>query len=195
MKSKNWILVVGCWMLAAGCNNEDTVIPKPKGYLRVTFPEKTYLKYNDESCPFTFSYPDYAHILRDEFKNAEPCWFNIDFPSFKGKIHLSYKEVNNNLRQYSEDSRTFVIKHQMKASGIDEQLIQRDSSKVYGLLYDIQGNTASAIQFYLTDSVKHFVRGALYFNARPNEDSLAPVIDFIRKDIYKMVNTFEWKDH
>lgn len=191
---KNILLALGSLFLPFACNSDDEVsTPKPKGYFRIALPEKTYVKY-DSICPFTFYYPSYARIVPDELKNAERCWINIDFPWFKGKIHLSYKQINNNLRNYLEDSRDFVIKHQIKASAIDEQVIRRDSSKVYGLIYFIRGNTASSIQFYVTDSTQHFLRGALYFNTKPNADSLAPIIDFIGRDIYKMTETFEWKN-
>lgn len=194
-KVANSILLYAIFfILFSGCtSNDDLPIPKPKGYLRVDLPQKSYVKY-DTICPFTFYYPNYARIEPDEFKNSEPCWINIYFPSFSAKIHLSYKEVKNNIGNYLEDSRDFVIKHQVKASAINEQVILRNTSKVYGLVYDIEGNTASSIQFYVTDSTTHFLRGALYFNSRPNADSLAPYISFIRKDVFKLLETLEWKN-
>jgi len=137
--------------------------------------------------------PVYAQITSDKHKNAEPCWFNIEFPSYKATIHLSYKTVNNNVADYIEDSHNFANRHQIKATGLEETVIARDSAKVYGLLFDIAGNTASSIQFYLTDSTQHFLRGALYFNAVPNIDSLKIVIDFIRQDVIHLINTTSWK--
>jgi gliding motility-associated lipoprotein GldD len=167
--------------------------PKPAGYLRIDFPEKTYQIYNS-SCPFTFEYPLYGKIIADTSKIAEPCWINIEFPSFGGKIHISYKSVRNNVNVYIEDSRTLAYKHTVKADAISETLYTNDEKKVYGLLYQIKGDAASSVQFYLTDSTRHFLRGSLYFNVQPNADSLAPVIDFFMEDIMHLVETLEWKD-
>lgn len=136
-------------------------------------------------------------MSQDKHMGAEPCWLNLEFPQFKATVHLSYKDVSGpgmNLNRFLEDSRDFAIRHQIKATGLDETVVIRDSAKVYGLVYDIAGNTASSIQFYLTDSTKHCLRGALYFNTVPNIDSLKIVIDFIRKDILHLVQTTKWKN-
>ena len=167
--------------------------PKPAGYLRIDFPEKTYQLY-DSTCPFTFEYPVYGKITSDTSRITEPCWINIEFPSFSGKIHLSYKTVNNNVNTYIEDSRTLAYKHTVKADAISETLYSDEEQKVYGLLYEIKGDAASNVQFYLTDSNRHFLRGSLYFNVQPNADSLAPVIDFIKDDIIHLVETVKWKN-
>lgn len=173
-------------------DDEDVFSPKPKGYFRIDFPEKNYVTY-DSICPYSFEIPTYSFIDNDKHKGAEPCWLNINFPKFNAQIHLSYKMVNHNLDTLLEQSRDFAIKHQVKATGLEESVIVRDSAKVYGLVYDIQGNTASNLQFYLTDSTRHFLRGALYFNSVPNIDSQKVVIDFIRKDVERMITTFKWK--
>jgi gliding motility-associated lipoprotein GldD len=117
----------------------------------------------------------------------------LNYPKFKATVHLSYKPVMNNIAEYIEDSRNFAVKHQIKATGMNESVIIRDSARVYGLMYDIEGNTASSLQFYITDSTKHFMRGALYFDARTNIDSLKIVIDFIREDILHLIETAKWK--
>jgi len=177
------------------CGDDDDKVysPKPRGYFKINFPEKKYHLY-DSVCPYKFEIPDYSKITFDKHKNAEPCWLNIEFPQFGATIHLSYKEVHNDLNIFLEDSRNFAIRHQIKATGLEESVVIRDSAAVYGLVYDIAGNTASAVQFYLTDSTNHFLRGALYFNAVPNIDSLKVVIDFIRKDILHLVQTCNWKN-
>ncbi len=200
-KNKSWLLILtSCFFLIfcfsiVSCNSDDddTIAPKPKAYYRLSFPEKKYVKY-DSICPFTFEMPVYSRIDNDKNYGAEPCWLNLNFPTFSGTLHLSYKVVNGNLKGYLEDTYTLASKHQIKASGIEEHLISRDSNKVYGLIYEIKGNAASSIQFFLTDSLHHFIRGALYFNAVPNSDSIAPVLEFIRKDIYQMIASFKWKD-
>jgi gliding motility-associated lipoprotein GldD len=185
-------LVFSISFFSCGGDEDETIAPKPRTYFRLTFPEKKYVPYNS-ACPFTFEMPAYSKISADKNAGAEPCWINLDFPSFNGTLHLSYKEVKGNLAAYLEDTYTLVTKHQVKASGIEERLISNDSSKVYGLLYNIGGNAASSVQFYITDSSKHFIRGALYFNAVPNTDSIQPVTDFIREDIYHMIESFSWK--
>lgn len=183
-------------ILLSSCEDEDDKIysPKPRGYFKIDFPEKKYISF-DTTCPYRFEIPAYATISNDKHKNAEPCWYNISFPKFGATIHLSYKPVNNDLNVFLEDSRNFAIRHQIKATGLDESLVIRDSAKVYGLVYDIAGNTASSVQFYLTDSTRHFLRGALYFDAVPNIDSLKIVIDFLREDILHLVKTCEWKEN
>ncbi len=180
--------------LLISCDEEDEVYsPKPRGYFRIDLPKKEYENYSNPTCPFAFEIPKYASIAKDKYSKEEPCWLNIQFPKFKATIHLSYKKVENNISTYLEDSRSFAIKHQIKATGLNETVIIRDSSKVYGLLYDIEGNTASSLQFYLTDSTNHFLRGALYFDAVPNSDSLKLIIDFIRLDVIQMIKTTKWQ--
>lgn len=192
MKGKIILILISCFLLSCGGDDDVILAPKPRAYFRLNFPEKVYVKY-DSVCPFTFERPAYSQMDRDRNEGAEPCWLNVNFPSFNGTLHLSYKSVNGNIEKYLEDTYTLASKHQIKASGIEEKLIKRDSSHVYGLIYEIEGNAASALQFYLTDSTKHFIRGALYFNEVPNIDSIAPVLEYIRTDIYHMIRTFEWK--
>ncbi|MBN8696604.1 MAG: gliding motility lipoprotein GldD [Bacteroidetes bacterium] len=198
MKKNNilFFLFATVMIVLASCGgdeDDDTIAPKPRAYFRLSFPEKAYVQY-DSSCPFSFEIPQYASISKDPNALAEPCWINVDYKPFNGTLHLSYKEVKGNVNGYLDDTYELASKHQVKASRIEEELIKIDSLKVYGLLYDIGGNAASSVQFFLTDSTKHFIRGALYFNAVPNTDSIKPVVDFIKKDIYHMINTFKWKN-
>jgi len=178
--------------IACGDDEDEVFTPKPKGYMRIDFPKKEYKLY-DSICPFTFEIPVYSHVEKDQTSQAEPCWLNVNYPQFKAKLHLSYAELTNNLRNYIETSRELAYKHQVKASGLEQQVVIRDSAKVYGLVYDIAGNTASSIQFYVTDSTHHFMRGSLYFNVPPNIDSLQIVVDFLKKDIHHMIQTVKWK--
>lgn len=182
-----------CLLPSCGGDDEDeTIAPKPRAYFRLAFPEKKYITY-DSVCPFTFDAPVYSKIEKDKNYRAEPCWLNMEFPSLNGTLHLTYHPLKGDINEYLEETNELASKHQIKASGIEEKLVSKDSSKVYGLIYEIGGNAASSIQFFLTDSTNHFIRGALYFNAAPNTDSIAPVVDFVRKDIYHMIETFEWK--
>ena len=170
---------------------EKNYTPKPRGYFRIDFPKKEYQIYNS-NCPFSFEYPTYSTISIDTDLNSEPCWLNLDFQKFKGRLHISYKVLKNDLQKFSEDSRTLAYKHSLKASGITETEIHTPNH-VYGILYNIEGNAASSIQFFVTDSTKHFLRASMYFNVQPNFDSLAPVVQFISYDINKMINTIKWK--
>jgi gliding motility-associated lipoprotein GldD len=188
---KYLVILMVLFFLICSCKND--YYPKPRGYFRIDLPEKEYVRF-DTSFPYSFEYPVYARVVPDKDPKAEPYWINVVFPEFKGNIHISYKKINNNLAEYLEDSRTLVMKHIPKASAISNKTFENSEKKVYGLIYDISGTeAASPYQFYLTDSVDHFIRGALYFNAIPNNDSLAPVIDFIEKDIDRMIETFAWK--
>lgn len=175
----------------SGCRRSHT--PKPRGYFRIDFPEKQYQLYKEE-CPYTFEYPVYGKIVPDEDYLTEPCWINIEFPEYRGKIHISYKPVVNNIGALLEDSHALAYKHTIKARSINERLFLDAEADVYGVMYDISGDAASSVQFYLTDSVRHFIRGALYFTLQPNSDSLSPVIEFFREDILHLIETLEWQD-
>lgn len=189
-----WLLTSGFWLLTScGSDDEDVIIPKPLAYFRIDLPQKKYSLFSD-SCPFEFEYPsNYALVLADSDNNAEPCWKNIVCPRFRAEINISYKHIDNNLEKYLDDSWMLATKHQVKASGMSEMPIKRDSAKVYGLMFEIEGNAASNLQFYITDSTNYFLRGALYFYAKPNYDSLSPVIDFLKKDVERMITTLRWK--
>ena len=147
-----------------GCNEE--YIPKPRGYFRINLPKAVYKTFNPNDCNFKFDIHQQAFIIPDREGLQEPCWHNIYYPKFKSTIHLSYKTIEKNLNEMIEDSRSLVYKHTVKASDIKEFPIIDDSLKVYGLLYELEGEAASLMQFYLTDSINHFVRGALYFNVK-----------------------------
>jgi gliding motility-associated lipoprotein GldD len=192
MKKIKYIRLI-LFLMASGFACTPNYSPKPKGYPRIVFPDKEYLLY-DSLAPFTFEYPEYAEVVPNSSQKAEPYWLNIEFPELYGTIYLSYKPIKNNLNLFIEDSRTFVYKHVMKADDIPETPFNIREKNVYGIFYDIKGNAASAVQFYLTDSTRHFVRGSLYFNAQPDKDSLSPVIEFVREDIIHMINTFQWKN-
>lgn len=163
--------------------------PKPKGYFRIDLKEKEYSR-SDSTLPYSFEYPQNLSMIIPSKQDKE--WFDIVYPRYNARIYFSYKAVNKNFREVSEDSRNFVYKHAFKADAISEQLYENAENKTYGILYEIKGNTASSVQFVLTDSVNHFLRGALYFNNRPNKDSIAPVVNYITEDIVKIMETTRW---
>jgi gliding motility-associated lipoprotein GldD len=189
-KSFICLLVVILAFLSFSCKKAS--IPKPRAYYRIDFPAKTY-KHFVSDCKFSFEVPTYSVVSSVKETYAEPCWYNIVSPRFNASIYLTYKPLNNDLSTHIEDVRTIAYKHIVKADDIIESLIGRPDKHVYGILYDIKGNTASSVNFYITDSVKGFLSGSLYFNVRPNKDSLAPAIDFFREDIVHLIDSFEWK--
>lgn len=187
-------------MMMVACSADYS--PKPHAYPRIIYPEKTgFSTYKNPTCPFSFEHPNYTKIVKDERffneKTENPCWFDIDYPMFRAKFHCSYKEIGNlsknNLGKLLEDAHELTSKHIIKAEYIDEKLINKPEEKVHGLFMDVGGNAASSVQFYMTDSTQHFIRGALYFNSTPDYDSLRPIVDFIKADIFHFFDTFEWE--
>jgi gliding motility-associated lipoprotein GldD len=167
--------------------------PKPRGYYRIDFPEKKYLRHTSD-CSFSFEMPVYGELIPVKESYAEPCWYNIVFKDYNASVYLTYKPLNNNeLPLHIEDIRTIVYKHSIKADDIIETEINYPEKSVYGILYDIKGNTASSVNFYITDSISGFLSGSLYFNVRPNKDSLAPAINFFREDVIHLIKSFDWR--
>lgn len=174
-------------------------VPKPVGYFRIDLPQRQYTGFSREQglkyeLPLIFEYPAYGQLTFPEENLKENGFFNIEFPFYKARIYLTYKDINNDFEELMDQTYKMNIKnHISKADAIKEQVISNPASKVYGILYDLKGNTASAVQFYVTDSVKHYLRGSLYFSAEPDADSLQPVIDFFRGDIEHLIETLRWE--
>ena len=166
----------------------ENYTPKPRGFFKLSFLEKQFQQYNQD-CPFTFQFPTYSKIQNLE----KDCFFNLNFSDYKATLHISYFSVNRNLYQHIEESRALAYKHSIKANAISEQPFIDKKNKVFGLVYDYQGTTATALQFYLTDSTNHFFRGALYFDTEVN-DSILPVSNFLQEDIKFLIESFQWKD-
>ena len=184
------MLILSLLLITNACKHSFT--PKPRGYFRIDFPQKKYTYYKSD-CNYRFEYPVYGRINKIPAQVSEPCWINIEFPQFRGKIHITYKRIISNLSTYSEDIRTLAYKHIVKADDIIETPVLIPAKKVFGMIYEIKGNTASSLTFYLTDSTDNFLSGALYFSTIPNKDSLAPVISFFKTDIEHLIETLEWK--
>ncbi len=183
------------FIIFSACNSDYT--PKPKGYFKIDLPQKQYRLFQQAGYPYSFEYPAYAHVIKDSSFFGEatenPWWINIDYPQFNGRVHISYKEIGTNkLDKLVNDAFTMTNKHNLKAYSIDDSLIVTPNN-IHGMFFKVGGNVATANQFFLTDSVKHFLRGALYFDATPNEDSLGIVNSFVLDDLKHMINTFKWK--
>lgn len=191
-----YLLLITC--MFAAC--KQTYTPKRPGYFRIDFPtERTYTSYDCSDCPFTFEYPTYGQIQKDsnnvEEMHNHPCWFNVIFPEYKGKIYLSYTKIDaaNPLDKLIKDSYKLTFKHTVKADYIDETPVRGKQPNVSGIMYDVGGNAASGVQFYITDSSKHFLRGSLYFYAAPNADSIAPSVQYFRKDVEHIIESIKWR--
>ena len=177
------------------CNSDYT--PKPRGYFQIHFPKKQYQSFNQPGYPYSFEYPVYANVVKDSSFFGEatenPWWININFPQFNGRIYVSYKEIGKNkFDKLIKDAFTMTNKHTTKAYSIDDSLVATPNN-VHGMFFKVGGDVATANQFFLTDSTKHFLRGALYFDATPNEDSLSIVNRFLIEDVRHLINTFKWK--
>ena len=189
--------------LLFSCNSVYT--PKRRGYFKIDFPPHQYQSFDQPGYPYTFEYPVYANVVRDTSffdKTPEnPYWINIDFPRFSARIYISYKEIGrqtpngpgNTFDKLRDDAFKMTFKHSYKASSIEPTVISTPNG-ISGIFFDVGGNAATAKQFYLTDSTKHFLRGALYFDTAPNEDSLAIVNRFLEVDMEHLINTFRWKE-
>jgi gliding motility-associated lipoprotein GldD len=181
-----------------GCNSDYTV-GKKRGYFKIDFPEKKYQAFDQPGYPYTFEYPDYARVSKDSTyfgERAEDWWINIEMPRFGGRIHVSYKPINQHNRFDSlvDDGYKMAYRqHINMATGIRDSVFKTPQG-VEGIYFDLGGNTATANQFFVTDSVKHFLRGALYFDATPNADSLGIVNDYLKKDLLHLINTLRWRN-
>ena len=192
------ILVIVLFITA--CSGEGDYAPKPRGYYRINFPQRSYQQYISNN-PFTFDYPKYATMERDSLSRSTgklinmQTLLNMQFPQFNATLHLSYETIPNKkiFDELVEDAHKFAFKHTVKATSIDEAVIRYPERKVYGIYYTIDGNAASSVQFYLTDSVKNYLRGALYFNSEPRLDSIQPVLNFVKQDVDRMIKSFKWK--
>lgn len=196
------------------CNSNYT--SKKEGYFKIDFPKKQYTTFNEPGYPYTFEYPVYARIAKDSsyFKGGakNPYWINIEFPTFNGTIFVSYKKIGgtsvykvknpdgtyrdsvgvNDFHKMVDDSYNLTYKNDVKAYSIEDS-VMRTPNNITGVFFKVSGNVATAKQFFLTDTTHHFLRGALYFDVTPNEDSLRPVNAFLQQDMKHLINTLKWK--
>jgi len=179
------------FVLLTGCQQEYQ--PKPLGYNRLILPEHAYRSLPD-TLPYTFEYSQHANLLADTSRISERFWVEIYYPTIKANVHITYKTIQNQkvLKEYFDDSYTLTAKHQIKAYAINEVITKTPSGKT-AVIAELEGEVPSQFQFTVTDSTKNFMRGALYFNTKVANDSLAPAIDFMKKDIMHLINTLAWK--
>jgi gliding motility-associated lipoprotein GldD len=197
LKHNRFLILQVFLICCSGCGRVS--VPKPIGYFRIDLPKKEYVvldwqRASYKDLPLSFEYPAYGNISPESENVKESGWLNIEFPNYNAKIYLTYKDINHNFDGLMEQTYKMNVKnHISKADAIKEQVFMNRENKVFGILYDLKGNTASAVQFYATDSVKHYLRGSLYFAAEPDADSLEPVINFFRDDIVHLIETLKWQ--
>lgn len=192
-----YVLLIAPYLLLFSCERKgdnEEFVPKPKGYNRIDLPLTTYRQMT-ENHPFSFQYSNHAVLKPDTVRWAEPHWMYVYYPAFKAMIQLTYKPLNgdkNKLAKLIDDAHKLAARHNAKAYSIQDLVLQTPSGKT-AMLMELEGEVPTYLQFYTTDSTKHYLRGALYFNTSLKSDSLAPVIDFLKKDVIKLLNTLEWK--
>jgi gliding motility-associated lipoprotein GldD len=183
-------LIALCFLV--NCSTDFS--PKPRGFNRIDLPPHKYQKLQ-ESHPYSFEYSQYAEVLKDTSYLAEPHWIDIYYPQYKSNIQITYKSIRNEKKTLNElinDSYRLKGGHQKKAYAIDETIIKTKSGKT-AMLFQLEGEVPSQFQFYVTDSTTHFLRAALYFRTALKNDSLAPVINYMKEDMLHMLETLEWK--
>ena len=166
--------------------NED-VLPKPKAYLSLTYPKKSYKRLTLKR-PYSFEVLKNTTIVNDANN-----WMTIKYPKLKASIDITYRPVNNNLKELLTEAEKLVFKHTIKAEEIIPKDFVNPKKRTFGSLYEITGNAASQIQFHITDSTSNFIKGSLYFYAKPNYDSILPAVDYIKEDILHLIETLDWK--
>ncbi len=185
-------ILTHCFMVLAftvavtSCKEET--LPKPKAQLRLEYPAPTY-GFLGTSCPYTFEKSNYAMVIVND-----KCWVNMDYHELNASVNMTYRPVNQNLKELFLEAEKLTFNHAIKADGISSVPYANRDKKVYGSVFEVTGNAASPIQFHVTDSSKHFITGAVYFNVQPNYDSIKPAINYLHKDIIRMIESMEWKD-
>lgn len=182
-------------VLFSGCREDP--LPKPKAYLRLEYPNAEY-EHTNTDLPFSFERNKQAKDVKSKLVPGATLSYGVDvvYPELKGTIYLTYRKVNQDkelLINYLRDAQNFTQKHTIKADEIAEQVYINKERKVYGMFYEVGGDAASQSQFYVTDSLNHFLTGSLYFYAKPNYDSILPAANYLMKDIRKIMETVEWK--
>jgi gliding motility-associated lipoprotein GldD len=181
-------------LFASACTKDYQ--PKPKGYNRLVLPKEEY-RASPDSLPYAFEYSKHARLLRDSSWVSERYWIEIYYPELKANLHITYKKLNHKddfLKELLNDAYKLTSKQQIKASAIDEIITVTPSGKT-AVIAEIAGEVPSQFQFTMTDSSKNFLRGALYFNTKVQNDSLAPAIDFMKKETLHFINSIEWKNN
>ena len=175
----------------SGCRRVP--VPKPYGYVRLTMPDTCYADAVPAGYPYRLDVSCNPEVLPARREHGARHWIDLPYSALNATVHCSYQPVQGNLRELTDDAIRFVYRHASHASSIPERGYENTDTRVYGVLFDLEGNTASSMQFFVTDSLHHFFRAAAYCDCVPNADSLAPVYDYLHKDVVRLVESFEWR--
>ena len=179
------------WLLACS-EQQSTFTPKPRGFHRIVLPEAAYVSLPD-TLPYRFRYSANAQLIKDTSAYSEKYWYDIFYPNFSANLDIAYKKIENQaqFKDYINDSHKLVDKHHIKAYSIEQSVVKTPKG-LTGIVFELSGDVPTQFQFYITDSVQHFLRVDLYFPTATHNDSLAPIIEYIKKDMIEMMNTTEW---
>jgi gliding motility-associated lipoprotein GldD len=181
-------------MFLTACKSSPDYYPKPKGFPRIDLPEHSY-KALGSGFPYNFEYSKHAVVEKDKTADAEPYWILVNYPSLDAKIQFTYKPLNGNLDKLDKhiaDAYKLASKHQIKASSQTEQVLSLRNGKM-AVLIQLEGEVPSHMQFYVTDTSKHYLRGAVYLKYATLNDSLMPIVDYLKKDCLHLLETLTWK--
>lgn len=176
-------------IMISSCNNDPR--PKPKAFLALEYPMAEYAVYS-ANCSYSFERNKIAEV--STAKVNVPCWININYRLLDATIFITYQKVNNNLDSLLRDAQRMPLQHTIKADFIEGDIYSNPENKTYGMFYEVEGNAASQAQFYITDSIRHFITGSLYFNQKPNYDSIMPAAAYLKTDIKHLMETLKWVD-
>ena len=186
--------------MASSCKDDQIALPKPRVYPKVNYPVKEYAELEIDNCPFTIEVPTYFQYAKDDKQSTEEkkhkCWFDLYCEELNTYVHLSYINFDNRetFDNLVGDAFEMADKHNIKASYRQELSIDKPEENVHGLIFEIDGPVATPMQFFVTDSTKHFLRASLYFKSSVNRDSVAPIYDFLKVDMGRMIESFAWTD-
>lgn len=182
-----FILIIALFLTSC----KDDTLPKPKAFLALEYPGPEYAAV-DFGCPYNFEKNEIANI--NAAKGRNPCWLNLDYPLLDATLFITYQRVNGNLDSLLMDAQRLPLQHTIKADFIEGDIYINPDKKTYGMFYEVEGNAASQAQFYITDSTAHFITGSLYFNQKPNFDSIMPAAAYLKQDIKHLMETLEWQE-
>lgn len=196
---KKLLAILGMTLAVLACNQPPLALPKPRIYPKVIYPEKKFKQFSDNNCPFEMEVPVYFEVEKDKGQNKKEaqynCWLDLYSKELNSYLHLSYIPFNGRTEfdKLVSDAFEMADKHNIKASNRMESLIDNRKENVYGLVFEIDGPVATPLQFFMTDSTQHFIRGSLYFKSAVNRDSIAPVYEFLKTDVARLIEGFRWE--
>ncbi len=188
LMNKSIFFIISCILLIS-CNQDPQ--PKPRAFLAMEFPDPNYSQLQ-LGCPYVFERNDLANLK--DARGNKACWVNLDYPLLNATLFITYQPVNNNLDSLLMDAQRLPLQHTIKADYIEGDIYENPTNQTYGMFYEVEGNAASQAQFYVTDSVRHFMTGSLYFNLKPNFDSIMPAAAYLKKDMKHLMETLEWQN-